>query len=123
MVSRGYLWTTRIISLLSLIFLVLVIVRIDPEKGLSGKVSFYVALFLFLAGAFNLFLLRLRRRLMKGDLAYENIVLSFRQGTLLAVLATILLVLQGLRMLIWWDGLLVVAGIFLIEFYFISRDE
>jgi len=61
---------------------------------------------------------------MRGELVGENIILSLRQGILLALLATSLLVLQGLRMLLWWDGLLIVAGIFLIELYFLSdRDD
>jgi hypothetical protein len=62
--------------------------------------------------------------MMRGELVGENIILSLRQGILLALLATSLLVLQGLRMLLWWDGLLIVAGIFLIELYFLSdRDD
>ena len=123
MISKSYLWILRIITFLSLAFLVFIILRIDPEAGSFSKIYFYSALFLFLAGVFNLFLLRLRKKNMHGELVYENTVLSFRQGILLAILAIILLVLQGLRMLIWWDGLLVVAGIFLIEFYFLSREE
>ena len=61
--------------------------------------------------------------MMRGELVGSNIILSFRQGILVALLATSLLVLQGLRILLWWDGLLLVAGIFLIELYFISGDD
>jgi len=68
-------------------------------------------------------MLRLRKNRMRGELVGENIILSLRQGILLALLATSLLVLQGLRMLLWWDGLLTVAGVFLIELYFLSRED
>ena len=123
MISKGYLWIIRIVTWLSLVALIFIILRVDPEKNPSAKVFFYSALFFFLAGMINLFLLRLRRRRMRGELVYENIVLSLRQGILLAFLAVGLFLLQGFRMLLWWDGLLLLAGIFLIELYFLSRDN
>lgn len=123
MISKGYLWTTRLITLFSLSALIFIILRVDPEKGLSAKVFFYSALFFFLAGMFNLFLLRLRRYRMRGELVYENIVLSLRQGILLAFLTVGLFLLQSFRMLLWWDGLLLLAGIFLIELYFLSGED
>jgi hypothetical protein len=113
----------RIVSLLALSFLIFIAIKIDPKEGLLGKVLFHVTLFVFLLGIFNLFLLRLRRRFMHGEMVYENIILSFRQGFLLAMLATLLLIFQGLRILVWWDGALIVAGIFLIELYFLSRKN
>ncbi len=124
MVPRGYLWLIRIIGILSLSALVFIITQSEPERDVWIKIFFYLAFFLFLGSLFNLFLLRLRRRMMRGELVGENIILSLRQGILLALLATSLLVLQGLRMLLWWDGLLAVAGIFLVELYFLSdRDD
>ncbi len=56
-----------------------------------------------------------------SETAFYNVGLSFRQGVLLSMLCVGLLILQGLRMLVWWDGLLLVGGVFLIEFYFLSR--
>lgn len=123
MIPRGYLWFIRIIGLIALFALVFILTQYGPEKDVQTKVFFYLALFFLLGSLLNLLLLRLRKRLMRGELVGENIVLSFRQGILLALLATSLLLLQGLRMLVWWDGLLVVAGIFLIELYFLSRSD
>jgi hypothetical protein len=123
MVPRGYLWLVRIIGFVSLLAWGFLVTQVEPEKNYWMKVAFYLTFFLFLVSLFNLFLLRLRKRVMRGEAVGENIILSFRQGTLLALLATSLLVLQGLRMLLWWDGLLVVAGIFLIELYFLSRNN
>jgi hypothetical protein len=96
------------------------VMKVEPERNILVKVYFYSAFFFSLSALFNLFLLRLRKRRMRGELVGENIILSLRQGVLLALLGTSLLILQGLRMLLWWDGLLVVAGIFLIELYFLS---
>ncbi|MCX6763190.1 MAG: hypothetical protein NTZ97_00430 [Candidatus Moranbacteria bacterium] len=56
------------------------------------------------------------------DTAISNVSLSLRQGILLALLAVGLLALQSFRMLVWWDGLFLLAGIFLIELYFLSRN-
>ena len=123
MVPRGYLWLVRVIGLVALSALVFIVMKIEPEKDIQTKVFFYVAFFFFSASLCNLLLLRLRKNKMRGELVGENIVLSLRQGILLGLLATSLLLLQGMRMLLWWDGLLTVAGIFLIELYFISRDN
>jgi hypothetical protein len=123
MIPRGYLWLVRIVGFISLLALGFIVTQIEPEKNSWIKVVFYLTFFLSLGSLFNLFLLRLRRRVMRGELVGENIILSLRQGTLLAFLATSLLILQGLRMLLWWDGLLVVAGIFLVELYFLSGDN
>lgn len=122
MVPKGYLWLARIASLLSLFALGFVITQIDPEKNWQSKAFFYAAFFFSVWGASHLFFLRLRRKNMRGEMLGENIMLSFRQSMLAAVLATGLLFFHGLRMLVWWDGLLVVAGIFLVELYFLSRD-
>jgi hypothetical protein len=120
MVSKGYLWTLRIIAVLSLGALSYVVLKIDPDRGWLSRVYFFAALFLFLSSFFNLVLLWLRKRTLHGEMLEHNLLVSLRQGFLLAILAVSILLLQGLRMLVWWDGLLIVAGIFLIELYFLS---
>ncbi|NTU67074.1 MAG: hypothetical protein HGB08_04100 [Candidatus Moranbacteria bacterium] len=123
MIPRGYLWTLRILNLLSIAALGYVIVYVDPGDGTWTKAVFYSALFVCLALFFNLVLLRLRSRKMEGSLVAGNMALSFRQGILLSVLVIALLVLQSFRMLVWWDGLLAAGGIFIVEFYFLSRAQ
>ncbi len=123
MIPRGYLWLIRTIGFVAFLSLSFIVIKLEPEKDILKKIFFYLAFFFLLSSLFNLFFLRLRRKMMRGELVGENIMLSFRQGMLLAILATSLLVLQGLRMLLWWDGLLVVAGIFLIELYFLSGQD
>lgn len=83
---------------------------------------FYLVAFFVLSGIFNLFLLFVRRKILGDELAAKNIQLSFRQGILLSVMFLIILILQSYQMLIWWDVLLVIAGIFLVELYFLSRE-
>lgn len=120
MAPKGYLWILRIVTLVSLGGLSYVVMLIDPESGYLAKIYFFVALFFFSGGFFNLLFLRMRKKMLHGDFLGYNLAVSFRQAALLAVLTVALLALQGARMLVWWDGLLLVAGVFLIELYFLS---
>lgn len=123
MTLKSYIWGMRIFALFSIIAMGFVLKYIDPEvMGIIGKGVFYLVLFFALTGILNLFLLSLRKGIMTGDNAFINIKLSLRQGALLALLAIGLLILQSFRALVWWDGLLLLAGIFLIELYFLSKD-
>jgi hypothetical protein len=111
------------VALLALVAFIFVVRLVDYDSsGLAGKLLFFGSLFFALSGFFNLLLLWLRKKQVDADNAFSNVGLSFRQGMLLALFAVGLLILQSLRILIWWDGLLLLAGIFLIELYFVSKD-
>lgn len=122
MIPKGYLWLFRFICILALFVLGFVVMYVDPENEIWAKGALYTTIFVFFASLFNLIFLRLRRNRMQGELVPHNMALSFRQGILLALLVVMLMVLQSFRMLIWWDGLLAAGAIFLIEFYFLSRN-
>ncbi|MCX6765705.1 MAG: hypothetical protein NT136_01955 [Candidatus Moranbacteria bacterium] len=122
MTLKLYLWGMRVSVFLSLLAWGAVVCFIDPEKtGIFGQVLFYLTLFLSLSGTFILFLTWARRKARGGEIAFVHLGISFRQGLLLGLLAVLLLVLQHFQVLTWWDGLLVIAGIFLVELYFLSR--
>lgn len=122
MTLRSYIWGMRIAVLFSIIALTLAAYYIDPESsGAPGKTLFFLILFFALSGIFNLILLRLRRRVTTTENSFEKINLSFRQGILFSAFCIGLLFLYGQGMLIWWSGLLLLAGIFLIELFFITR--
>jgi len=123
MTLRAYIWGIRFITLLSLVAFIFVVKFVDPDSaGLAGKLFFYLSLFFVGSGIFNLILLRLRRKALNAETASSNIGLSFRQGILLSLFTIGLLILQSFRILVWWDGLLVFGGIFLIELYLVSRE-
>ena len=123
MTLKSYIWGMRIVTLFSIIGLSMIVYYVDPDSsGLIGKVLFYLVLFFVFSGIFNLLLLWLRRKMTTNETAPANVGLSLRQGILLAILAVGLLVLQSFRILVWWDGLLLLAGVFLIELYFLSRN-
>ncbi len=123
MTLKTYLWAIRIGTLLSVGAFATVLFFVDPEvSGLAGQALFYGSLMLALSGIFILFLTWSR---LKLDHDRENMAVvlgtGFRQGILLAILAAIILLLQSYRVLTWWDGLLVVAGVLLVELYFLTR--
>jgi len=123
MTLKSYIWGMRLITLVSLIALGLVVFYTNPEsRDMAGKKFFYLTLFFLLSGIFNLVLLLAREKMMRDGGIMENISLSFRQGMLLSLMAVGILALQSVRALVWWDALLVVAGVFLIELYFVSRN-
>lgn len=124
MTLKLYLWVLRIVTLFSFVAFGLVVNFIDPEKtGQAGKIIFYLVLFFALSGMLNLFLLWLRGVWGGEKTAILNINLSLRQSIFLATILVGLLALQGLRILVWWVGLLLVASIFLAELYFLASER
>lgn len=123
MTLKSYIRGMRIISFLALAALGLIVFYVDPENsGLAGIGLFYLVVFFVLSSFFNLILLSIRRKILGSEAAVENVGLSFRQGALLALIGISLLILNSLDMLVWWDALLVVAGVFLVELYFLNKS-
>ncbi|MDH4330441.1 MAG: hypothetical protein OEV93_02720 [Candidatus Moranbacteria bacterium] len=122
MTLKSYMWGMRIETIISLAVWLTVVNRIDPqEAGFVGQAFFYLSLWMFLSGALILFLTWMRRIFTDTEIAFTYLGMSFRQGVLLALIVVILLILQSFRVLVWWDGLLVITGVLLIELYFLSR--
>jgi len=123
MTLKSYLWGIRISALMALVTWIIVIFNIDPEKsGLIGQALFFISAFLFFAGIAILFFTRIRRLATGNDeCALSHLGISFRQGVLAALLIIGFLFLQQLRILTWWDGALLAAGILLVELYFLTR--
>jgi hypothetical protein len=123
MTLKSYLWGIRISTAISFAAWILVLKQVDPQKtGAIGQLLFFGSALLFLSGLFVLFFTWLRG-VVNGDeeVALAYIGVSFRQGVLVAILLCLLLALQQYRILTWWDGALTVAGIFLVELYFLIK--
>lgn len=122
MTIKAYLWGMRLCTLVALVSLGLVIYYINPVRdGILGMVLLYVSLFFSITGIATLFLFWLRRTFSKNEVVYSNVGTSFRQGALIAFTVCALLLLQSFRLLVWWDGGIAVAGVLLIELWFLSR--
>jgi len=123
MTLKSYLWGIRISTAISFAAWVLVLKQIDPEKtGLPGQLLFFASSLLFLSGMFVLFFTWMRRKVIgNDDGALAHIGISFRQGMLMGILLCLLLIFQQYRILTWWDGALLVAGVLLAELYFLTK--
>jgi hypothetical protein len=90
-----------------------------PELALS---LFYTSLFIALAATFALIIHYFRVWLNKGETHNAQLNTALRQGMLLSAMISAGIAFQRLRVLTWWDGLLLLAIVLLIEFYFMARD-
>jgi hypothetical protein len=84
---------------------------------------FFLSVFIALFSGFSLMLFLLRLFLMKDNFYAGFFNISVRQGLLLSFLAVLILVLQLLRVLNWWTGLLVIALIAFLEYYFSYNES
>lgn len=100
-----------------------VIYKLSPfSQPVLSLSLFYSSLFIALVGTFTLILYFLRVWANKKEVFNVHLNTSLRQGMLLGAMIVIGLGFQRLRVLTWWDGILLLAIVLLIEFYFNSRD-
>jgi hypothetical protein len=123
MIHQTYLIGIAFTAFLGWASWVMVIYKLSPfsQPGLALSL-FYASLFLALAGTFSLIFYGLRSWTNKKEIYNVHLNTSLRQGILLSAMIIIGLGFQRLRVLTWWDGLLLLAIVLLIEFYFLSRD-
>jgi len=81
------------------------------------------AFFLFLWGLFFCVIFWFKTRLLTRRGKNSQVKKVSRHSFWLALMLTIFLVLQQARALFWWDGLLVVVALMLVEMFFLSFEE
>lgn len=110
------LFGVRFFTLLSLGTWMGVFFSVDPESaGIPGAALFLGALFSFLTGSYTLALVFLSRKFLGDQSAAAGFGTSFRQGFLLAFLSVSILVFSRLGYLSWWNALLALATVLLVE--------
>ena len=123
MTLNKYFISLGIATLFSWLSFVLIILKLNPfgEFNVSFTFSlFYLTLFLALTGTFTIMFSYIHSLREGGMSLYAHVSNAFRQGILLSILCVGLLVLQGLGMLTWWDGLLLAGGILCLELLFLA---
>lgn len=124
MTLQSYLWGLRLGTLTSLAAFCAVIFLTDPDDiGVIAFVLFYVTFFLTAGGIGVLLLTWLWRHMAQDLFTLGEIGMAVRQGILLGALLTIIVWMQQVKILVWWIALIVTAGIFLIELYFLTRPK
>jgi hypothetical protein len=122
MTLQSYLWSLCIGTLISFSALVGIIFLTDPNDiGNIAFVLFYLTFFLTTSGICVLLLTWIWRKMASEMFTLGEIGMALRQGILLGLLLTILLVMQQMQVLVWWNALIVAGGVFLIELFFITR--
>jgi amino acid transporter len=94
----------------------------SPEKGLVTIVLYYVSVFFFAFGLAGMIGFTIRRWWMHNEMLFENVKISVRQGILLSGFLASLLALSAMRLLTWWDGLILAISFLLVEMYFKTRN-
>ena len=122
MTLKKYLFFMCLATGLCIIGWAEVLFYVDPQTaGWPGFGLFYGSLFLSLFGIFSIIGFIIRYLLKQGEFAYNQVKTAFRQGLLLALLLVGALYLQGEKLLVWWNLMLLVLLIAGVEFMFLGR--
>jgi len=84
----------------------------------GALVAFFIALFIALSATFALAIFFLRRFFSGNEIFYAFLVVALRQGILLSLGVCLLLLLKALQVFFWWDGLIIILVMVLIELLF-----
>jgi len=103
----------------------LVITHLDPEEitGALPFIAFYSTLFIAVTATASILSFYARILIYRNRVYYNNINTSIREGFLVALLICIFLSLQYYRVLTWWDGVLLVVAMILLEIFLLSRKK
>lgn len=101
----------------------LVLFFIDPmTSGWIGITFFYLSLFVSVVGTLALLGFAIRILFWKDVLPYKHVGISLRQGLLFAILIVCSLILAREELFTWWSIILLIAGLGLLELFFLSRS-
>lgn len=99
----------------------LVLKYLNPmTAGNTGLLFFYLSLFLSLAGTLTLLGFAWRYWRHREEILFRHVSISFRQGLLLSLTVIISLWLKAHSLLTWWNLGLLIVGLTLLEFFWLS---
>jgi len=117
-----YLWGIGFLTVICWLVSGAVILGTDPGQiNIDIFIVFYLSLFLAIAGLVSLIGFAVRVKVGRGETIYNHMGVSARQAILLSLVLVGLLLLQAVRVLNWWDGILLVTAILMLELYFKSK--
>jgi len=122
MTLKQYLLMMGAGTVLSWTAVALIVLTVDPADTQSVVfAALYFSLFLGLTGLLSITGFLLRVWLLRKDFVLSRQVLvSFRQALLLSLILVMALILQSRTLLNWFNAVLMIAGLTLVEFFFIS---
>lgn len=123
MSSKNYLSVIALTAFIGWITLAIVVFRLDPFTSTTLALPFFfLALFFALSTTLALTGFYSRVWFRTNEIYQAHIPISLRQGILISIAVCVTMVFQIHRMLTWWDGILIVAAVSLVELYFSSQD-
>jgi len=118
MTLRIYLTGIALATILAFFSFFLSTWLFSPENADAPVISLvFFSLFIWLAGFFSLIGFFIRKKRFKQVAPFRFLGISFRQGTLLSFLLAGSLFFKSFRIFWPWSGLILLALVFLIEFY------
>lgn len=94
---------------------------VSPDENMVSVILYLVSISVFTFGVATILGFYLRRWWMHNEVLLSNVKLSVRQGALIAAFGTALMILAAMRLLTWWDAIILAVSFVLIELYFKSR--
>ncbi len=124
MTLRKYLILMGMASLVCWLAFLLVIFYMNPiTTGPLAVVFFYASLFLSLVGSFAIIGFALRRKFLQGELIFRQVAVTFRQAFLFGLLVVASLWMQKFKMLTWYNSVLLILAVAVLEFFFLSTKR
>lgn len=113
-----------IAGIISWIGWTIVLFKFAPDESTEIALGlFYLSLFVALASTFTVIGFYFRVWLNKNEVFANYISVALRQGILLSVITIGCLTFELLHVLNWWSGLLLVAVVTMVEFYFTAKND
>jgi len=102
----------------------MILTQVDPtDSGSIGFALFYISLFFSLLGSFFLVSFGWRKVFTKFAMDYKLVGTSFRQSVFFAILVIGILSLQSQGLLTWWNIILIIFALTIVEGFFLSMKK
>lgn len=115
---RGLITSTLIFG----VALLVLTLTISPDRGPIAVAAYLISIFFFVMGIVALVEFYFRRWWQHNELLHENVRTSTRQAVLFSGFICAVLLLSAMRLLTWWDALILGISFILIELYFKTRS-
>lgn len=123
MKTRLYIFIIFCINLFSLGYLIMILFNYNPYYADNFTITmFFISLFLFLSSILSLIGFYIRIKIYNNEVFYANFAPSLRQAILISLVIVGLMVLNSLKVLTLWDGLMFAFSILLLELYFQNKQ-
>lgn len=121
---KFYLFCLFSITLLALGIFIMVLFNSEPENSdIIVKGTFFSSLFVFFCGILTFIGFYLRVARSNNKMFFSNFIPSLRQATLFSLLIISLLILRSLKLLNWWDVIMLTLCLMLFEMFFQTRSQ